>query len=74
LLPLGDALECVLAAILECQAGRRPRQVGHSARHEHFAGFRQPADPRRDVHCPTVDVILFADNVPGVDAEVFSDE
>src|SRR5439155_23971441 len=46
------------------------RQRAHRVRHEDLARRRQPADARSDVDGAAVDVLLLADDVAGVEAEM----
>src|SRR5437870_2315661 len=67
---LAYAFQCLLAPVLEPDAGRRPRQRAHRLRDEYFGRRRQPADPSRDVYSAAVDVVVLADDVSGVQAEM----
>src|SRR5439155_13519448 len=67
---LADALERLLPAVLETHTCRSPRQIGYGARYQHLARRRQPADARGDVHRAAVNVVVLADHVAGVEAEV----
>src|SRR3990170_1324891 len=69
-LRVGDALQLVLAALLERHARRRASQTPDSVRHQHLARSGGACDTRRDVHRAAVDVVPLADDVAGVDAEV----
>jgi hypothetical protein len=66
---LSHDLQCLLAAVLERDARRRPRQRADHVRYEHLARRRQPANAGRDVDGTAVDVVVLADDVAGVDAE-----
>src|SRR5574341_1709102 len=67
---LADALERLLAPVLEPHAGGRARQRAHGLRHQHLARRRQPRDPRGYVHRAAVDVVLLPYHISGVEAEV----
>src|SRR5687768_7186846 len=52
----GNALELVLAAVLEAQAGPR-HEVGHGGRDADLAGARGSGHPGADVHGDPADVV-----------------
>src|SRR2546426_10235271 len=62
-------LQRLLAAVLERDSAR-PRQRADSVRHQHFTRGREPADARGDVHGAAVDVVVLADYVAGVEAQM----
>src|SRR3972149_5649390 len=70
-----DSLQRLPPPVLERHARRRPRQRPHRVRHQHLTRRRQAADPRRNVHRATVDVVapvrvFLPRHVAGVEAEV----
>src|SRR5438128_2912033 len=67
---LPDTLKRLLASVLEPHAPPTCAQRAHRLRHEHFSGRRQPADARGDVNRTAVDVVVLADDVPCVEADV----
>src|SRR3990170_4715699 len=67
---LSDALQLVLAPVLEADTRRRAGKTPHRVRHEHLARGGCARYSGGDVNRAAVDVVALADHVTGVDAEV----
>src|SRR5947209_3877753 len=67
---LADALQRLLASVFEAYSSRRPREASDDIRDENLAHRGQAADAGGDVDSAAVDVVLLADDVASVEAEV----